>query len=160
MEVILVARSIGRRSATDPLSTDGHAALVFNLAPSGSSDHWLAQAGPSPSGLLLGRLTHCSSAGWYAAFSTCQVNWTGPPQTMNLPVVVLSRFQEPKQASRRLEAIADRLNARHLRYVYDPGPNSNTYVSLFLEQIGHPIGASPTCPSPLAGPLKGWSWRG
>jgi hypothetical protein len=155
MEVLLVARSIGKRSAGEPLSREGHAGLVFDLGRPAASDHWIAQAGPSD-GVLLGTLGHCSSEDWYRAFAQASgAVWeTGGSAT--LPVSVLLRTSVPAVDSARLAAITDGINGRRFPYRYDPGPNSNTFVRMFLEALAVPV---PRAPMAAGFELRGWGWE-
>jgi hypothetical protein len=155
MEVILVARSIGKRRYTDQLSQEGHAGLIFNLGQHGINDHWIAQAGPS-NGYLIGSVRHCPSHGWYQEFSMARgAIWDNPTETTMLPITVLMQISIALLTSAQLISISDNLNRKRLNYIYETGPNSNTWVRMFLERIGIPLVA----PSKSGIILKGWSWR-
>jgi hypothetical protein len=155
MEVSLIARSIGKQTRTDPLSREGHAGLVFNLGQGGINDHWIAQAGPN-AGFLVGNMRHCPSHGWHQEFSMAQgAIWDSPSESLLLPITVLMQICIASLTSTQLFSISNQLNQKRLRYVYETGPNSNTWVSMFLEQIG----LSKATPPESGLVLKGWRWR-
>jgi hypothetical protein len=163
MEVILVARSIGKKYRDDKLSPEGHAGLVLNLGQKGEDDHWIAQAGPS-SDYLVGSVRQCPQHGWHREFSLARgAVWRSPNETVELPVEVLMRGFVTRLPINMLVAISDRLNGRRLRYVYDTGPNSNTWVRMFLQQMIL-AGAFGGVPPVLRYSnqrelvLKGWDW--
>ena len=148
MNVLLVARSIGRRSASEPLDDEGHAGIAFEDA----ERSWVAQAGPVQ-GVLTGALTACDS--WPAAFAEARgALWSSPDVTELLPVWALAERDLPV-ALDEVAAFVTAFNARGLAYCYDPGPNSNSFVRLLLQAIGWDL------PHPPAGALlRGWGWNG
>jgi hypothetical protein len=154
VEMLLVARSIGRRLRAEALSSQGHAALVFDLGRAPRSEHWLAQGGPV-NGVLSGSVIQCPSAGWHSTFSQARGAIWQDGSTDTLPVFVLLRKSLPQVDRGRLISLAERINNRRLRYAYNPGPNSNTYVRLLLEALGQ----STSLPNASALELLGWNWR-
>jgi hypothetical protein len=154
-DVILVARSIGRRSLAEPLSGEGHAGLVFDLGGAGTPEHWIVQAGPD-GGLLQGTLGRCSSAGWRETFALAGGAVWETGGALTLPVSVLLRISTPATDGAQLAAIVTALNERRLPYRYQDGPNSNTFVRMVLERIGTEV----TVPPAIDGlALRGWGWE-
>jgi hypothetical protein len=151
MDIVLVARSIGKRTVADPLSDEGHAGLVFELANEGD---WIAQAGPVD-GLLLGSLTRCENETWQDAFAVGRGAIWDSGASAILPVSILLRRSAPPVDLARLAAIVDGINERRLPYRYETGPNSNTFVRMVLEGI---VGAVPALPDRSLA-LRGWRWE-
>lgn len=154
MEVILVARSVGKRTRAEQLRREGHAGLVLNLGRPGVNDHWLVQGGPSGD-FLAGGGRHCPSHGWYHEFATARGAVWESGETLTLPVVTLMAMSAIPLTAAQIAVIANEINQRRLRYNYETGPNSNTYVRMFLERMGVSV---PTPPSGKL-PLRGWGWR-
>jgi hypothetical protein len=144
--VLLVARSIGRRTGAEPLSTEGHAGLIFD-----PETPRIVQAGPS-GGLLQGTLVACGERSWHDAFCEGRGAIWDTGATEILPVHTLEQLSVPPGDP---GPIVERLNARRLAYRYDPGPNSNTFVRWVLAALG--VVRPPPPPGPFA--LRGWSWE-
>jgi hypothetical protein len=150
-EVLLVARSIGRSRRSEPLSPEGHAGLVFALG--GGPDLWIAQAGPD-AGLLQATLDRCTGSRWEERFARARGAIWETDETEVLPVSVLGRTVAPPLDGARLAELTATFNERRWGYLYDPGPNSNTYARMLLEALGCALP-----PLPAEGLLlRGWSW--
>jgi hypothetical protein len=147
-EVLLVARSIGRRTRAEPLSAEGHAGLVFQL-----DQPWIVQAGPA-GGLLQGTLVACGGRSWRDDFAEARGAVWDSGGTEILAVALLRRLTVPTPDGGALATIVAALNARRLIYRYDPGPNSNTFVRWVLAALGTALPAAPEGPLEL----RGWSW--
>jgi hypothetical protein len=147
-DVLLVARSIGRRSLSEPLCDEGHAGLILDLG-----EPWIVQAGPA-NGLLQGTLAPCGGRPWRDAFAEARGAIWDSGGTEILAVSILQALAVPEVEQRQLAAITGELNARRLDYRYESGPNSNTFVRLVLEALGSALPVAP------AGDLtlRGWSW--
>jgi|SRR5262245_10672870 len=154
MDLILVARSVGKPTGTSPLRREGHADLIFNLGRQGMDDHWIAQGGPN-SGYLTDGLRHCPSHGWYHEFANAHGAIWDTGGALLLPIITLMEMCAESSTSSQLASIAEEINRRRLRYNYDTGPNSNTYVRMFLDRMGILL------PEPPRGglELKCWGWR-
>ena len=153
MEIILVARSIGARSANATLSLDSHAALVFNFGSTAAPDYWIAQGGPR-NGILAGALGPIG-ARWQSAFAeTTGMIWDQPGVGMCAPVRELKRFSLAGVDRQRVQALVEGLNRSAQRYDYNNGPNSNTYVRRILDQLG--LQFQPNTASVV---LRGWNYR-
>jgi hypothetical protein len=151
MEVRVVARSIGRPTAAHPLSMEGHAGVVLNLGVAGANDHWIVQGGPS-SGWLRGWLIHATQ-GWLPTFAkTRGAIWNKPNTVVELPVFVVRIYFISAIDLHRIKTIVTELNQLRMPYNYSTGPNSNTYVKMFLQRLGVKVSSSPG--GPLM--LKGW----
>jgi hypothetical protein len=147
-EVLLVARSIGRRTRAEPLSAEGHAGLVIQL-----DQPWIVQAGPD-AGLLQGTLVPCGGRSWRDAFAEAPGAVWDSGATETLAVALLRQLTAPAADPGALTTIVAELNARRLAYRYDPGPNSNTFVRWVLAALGTALPAAPEGPLEL----RGWSW--
>jgi hypothetical protein len=144
--VVLLARSIGRRSWSEPLSAEGHAGLA--VGEGGAS--WIVQGGPA-AGLLRGAVTAVADPREAFAVAAGAVWDTG--ESLVLPITELATTWARAADGVRLAAIVDELNERRLLYRYEDGPNSNTFVRMVLERLGCP------CRLPAEGPvLRGWDW--
>jgi hypothetical protein len=153
MEIILVARSIGARTARESLSFDSHAALVFNFGSDASPDYWVLQGGPR-NGTLLGAFGPAGPR-WQSAFGKgTGFIWDQPAVGMSVPIQEVRRFSSARIDRQRVQGLVDGLNRAAPRYDYNNGPNSNTYVRRILEQLGLQI------PQNMAGVLlRGWNYR-
>lgn len=158
-EILLVARSVGGRDGK--LSPEGHAALILNTGTAKAPDHWIVQGGPTGSNpkqrALSGAAGQVGPQGWFHAFSAAKgANWSDAAATPTIPVTVLGQFWSPNSLSgSQLEALAARLNEKlsGVPYNYEKGPNSNSYVRLFLISLGITVNYTP------AGmPLRGWAY--
>ena len=136
MTIILVARTIGARTATASLSGEQHAALIFDLGETSAPDYWIVQGGPRR-GLLLGALGHLGRS-WQQAFGEVSggMIWDQSTVGMSVNLTEISRFSIPAVTRSRLQTIVDTLNRRRERYEYASGPNSNTYVRGVLQTLG------------------------
>jgi hypothetical protein len=95
-----------------------------------------------------------SELGWFHDFCNAKgAIWDHPGEVLELPVFVVMQSSLNPLTVDALSAIVDALNARMLLYDYENGPNSNTYIKLFLDRISLPI-ATPG--GDLL--LKGWDW--
>lgn len=150
MELLLVARSIGKEHHWSTLSEDLHAGLVVDFGAEGHSNHWIAQGGPTGDGLLEGTVRQ-ATVGWYEDFSRSTV-WKDPSVELTLPVLKLMTLHVDRLTLPGLRAHTDALNHLRLVYVYQTGPNSNTYVRLLLRRMG-------LDPGPLGLALNGWDWN-
>lgn len=155
MDIILVARSVGKSTRTAPLQQEGHAGLVFNLGSRGVNDHWIAQGGPN-NGYLTGRLWHCSSQGWYQEFAMARGAIWDTGDSLVLPVITLMEMSANPLTSSQLSSIVQEINLMSLYYNYDNGPNSNTYIRMFLNRLRISL---PVAPRGGGLELKGWGWR-
>jgi hypothetical protein len=156
MEVKLVARSTGKPTRSAELRSEGHAAIVVNLGQRGSGDHWLAQGGPN-NGYLVGNVKHCPPSGWHAEFSLAYGAIWDTHESLHLAVSILMEFNVQAKSSVQLIAISNELNQKRLRYNYEAGPNSNSYVRMFLDRLGMSYSLPPSRGGLV---LKGWNWRG
>jgi hypothetical protein len=156
MEILLVARSVGKPTASAALKNEGHAGLIFNLGKGGVNDHWLAQGGPN-NGILKGGIHQCSSSGWYKDFSTSVGAIWDTKQTLVVPVSVLMSISYPDKSVKELSTMVEEINKRGLRYNYETGPNSNSYVKMLMDKLGLGYKASTVPAGRLA--LKGWNYR-
>jgi hypothetical protein len=155
-EIILVVRSIGRRSLAEPLSAEGHLGLVFELEDTGARVSWLVQAGPAD-GLLHGTLVPCT-IGWRAAFAVANGAIWDTGGSLMLPVSVLLRTTTTVANLDRacLSDIVTALDEQRLPYRYETGPNSNTFVRMVLERVGCTV---PMVPPAGGFALRGWDWE-
>jgi hypothetical protein len=159
-EVILIARSIGRRSLGEPLSREGHLGLVFELGDAPAHVSWLVQAGPAD-GLLRGTLGRCTR-GWLATFAEADGAVWDTGAALVLPVSVLLRTTTTTTTPGatldrgRLAAIVTAINERRLPYRYETGPNSNTFARMVLETVGSAVAV---LPSTGGFTLRGWDWE-
>jgi hypothetical protein len=144
--VVLLARSIGRRSWSEPLSPEGHAGLAVGAGGAG----WIVQGGPA-AGLLRGAVTAVADPMEAFAVAAGAVWETG--ESLVLPITELATSWARATDGARLTAIVDELNERRLVYRYQDGPNSNTFVRMVLEGLGCPCRLPPDAPV-----LRGWDW--
>jgi hypothetical protein len=105
---------------------------------------------------LGGSLQHASSAGWYYDFSKARgASWSDPSLIVQEPVIALTAFSALALPLETLSQAVKAINQKRLLYKYEKGPNSNTFVRLLLQKIGHPL---PQPPGLMV--LKGWLWDG
>ncbi len=156
--VVLAARSIGSRRG-DPPERRAHAALLVTFP--GRPGGVIVQGGKETvPGLfrdrarVVGYVIPCADPA--VEFTRAAGAWWGEPGVRELPTTVLARFSVPGLTEDRVRAIVASLNAQLAPRAYrlEAGPSSNSFVSLFLQELKLPL------PSIGAGvELPRWGWR-
>jgi hypothetical protein len=155
--ITLAVRSIGGKRG-QPLDRRVHAALLVHF--DGAEHGFIVQGGPEKvPGLLFDEQR---LAGWVIPAADPEQQYTravgaywGESEVREVPTREVRRFTLPALTEAGLRAAVTALGAelRETSYRLDPGPSSNSFVSLLLERLGLPV--PPLDPAEC----PGWGWR-
>jgi RHS repeat-associated protein len=148
-KVTLVTRSIGGEGKK--LSKEQHAGLIIQFP--GQKGGVIVQGGPTgPNGTKLTGSAQ-STPDPFGTFSQAKgADWNNPSSTRTLTVNTVATVEVAGLTPENLIGQVNAMNGNFggSNYNYEDGPNSNTYVSQFLNELGVPQPAPPN--------TLGWNW--
>jgi hypothetical protein len=148
-KVTLVTRSIGGKGKE--LSKEQHAGLIIRFP--GQKGGVIVQGGPTgPKGEKLTGSAQ-STQDPFGTFSQAKgADWNNPNSTRTLTVNTIVTVEVAGLTPEGVVSQVNELNGNFAgqNYNYENGPNSNTYVSQFMNEIGVPQSAPPN--------TLGWNW--